>query len=161
MKKKNQKVLQKYIIRSRNNWRFLLFFSNFRLQDIDGGFFEKFGSLLRHKSELNEPEPVTQLAPLLETRFGEEDEPEIYTATDVNSNLEATAVAFSAPIAEYTENEEPGSGASSESEDNGNKMGRREEFLVDAVGMNVSLIFLFVNQILWHSSSLMIACRFF
>lgn len=108
------------------------------MQDIDGGFFEKFGSLLRHKSELNEPEPVTKLAPFLETLFGEHDEPEIYAA-DVNSNLEATAVAYDARVADYTENEEPGSGASSESEDNGNKMARREEFLVDAVGMNVSL----------------------
>lgn len=114
---------------------------NFRLQDIDGGFFEKFGSLLRHKSQLDEPESTTKLAPFLETRIGEEDESEVF-AIDMNSNLEATAVAYDAPVVDYTETEEPepGSGASSESEDNGNKMGRREEFIVDAVGMNVSVV---------------------
>lgn len=125
-------MLQK-CIRSRNKWRFFLFCFNFRLQDIDGGFFEKFGSLLRHKSQLDEPES-TQLAPFLKSRIGEEDEFEMVTA-DVNSNLES--VPFAA--ADYTENEEPGSGTSSESEDNENKLERRGDFIVDAVGMNVSI----------------------
>lgn len=72
----------------------------------------------------------------MEPRIGEESEPEVFAA-DINANVEATAVAFSSAPFEYTENEEPGSSASSESEDE-NRMGRRENLIVDAVGMNVS-----------------------
>lgn len=114
------------------------------MQDIDGGFFEKFGSLLRHKSQLDEPES-TQLAPFIESRIGEEDDFEVIT--DENSNLEATpmsAMAFAAPVPEGTETEEPGSGASSESEDNETKIATKEEFIIDAVGMNVSVYYLFI-----------------
>lgn len=92
---------------------------------------------------MDEPEPITQLAPFLETRLGEEDDAEIF-ATQATSNLEAIAVTQDA---EYPENGEAGSGASSESEDNENKMVRREEFIVDAVGMNVSFCFLLINII--------------
>lgn len=42
--------------------------SIFRIQDSDGGFFEKFGSLLRHKS-LQIEENVSPLAPLHEELF--------------------------------------------------------------------------------------------
>lgn len=37
---------------------------SFRIQDLDGGFFEKFGSLLRQKSVYDEERLVTPLAPL-------------------------------------------------------------------------------------------------
>lgn len=36
----------------------------FRIQDLDGGFFEKFGSLLRQKSVYDEERLATPLAPL-------------------------------------------------------------------------------------------------
>lgn len=38
----------------------------FRIQDLDGGFFEKFGSLLRQKSEIAEEKVSAPLAPLPE-----------------------------------------------------------------------------------------------
>lgn len=41
-----------------------VFFLISRIQDLDGGFFEKFGSLLRQKSELDEVRASTPLAPL-------------------------------------------------------------------------------------------------
>lgn len=43
-----------------------LLFLIFRIQDIDGGFFEKFGSLLRQKSAFEEEQLATPLAPLPE-----------------------------------------------------------------------------------------------
>lgn len=43
-------------------------FNFHRIQDSDGGFFEKFGSLLRQKSMRIE-EKVSPLAPLLEDQF--------------------------------------------------------------------------------------------
>lgn len=36
----------------------------YRIQDLDGGFFEKFGSLLRQKSEFAEEKIIAPLAPL-------------------------------------------------------------------------------------------------
>lgn len=44
----------------------------YRLQDADGGFFEKFGSLLRQQSQLEENDLKTSLAPLKDEAVTEE-----------------------------------------------------------------------------------------
>lgn len=46
---------------------------HFRIQDLDGGFFEKFGSLLRQKSEIAEEKVAAPLAPLAEDDISEPD----------------------------------------------------------------------------------------
>lgn len=52
------------------------YFLFFRLQDGDDGFFEKFGSLLRQKSQIDEGVLKTSLAPLEES--SQDGEEEIY-----------------------------------------------------------------------------------
>lgn len=54
----------------------ILFFYSPRIQELDGGFFEKFGSLLRQKSAFEEEQLATPLAPLPELS-GDEDGPEV------------------------------------------------------------------------------------
>lgn len=115
-------------------------FNYSRIQDLDGGFFEKFGSLLRQKSVMDEEQLTTPLAPL----------PEIV------QEVEGEEPAIQMRILDVAEEAESDSGnetlhdTDSEPEDDGSK---QLDFVEGAMGWNVSNIWLF-SHLKWHGAKI-------
>lgn len=90
-----------------------------RIQDIDGGFFERFGSLLRQKSAIHDDYVA---APLAELVADESKEPETDQLPTIDEN----------------ENDS-GTGTLAESDSEHDINSQHEEFIEGFIGWNVSL----------------------
>lgn len=108
------------------------FSSNSRIQDLDGGFFEKFGSLLRQKSEIAEEKISIPLAPLPEDES---------TVTDHLNTIEEGENDSGTETLQDTD-----------SEHDEQDQSKKEEFLEDFTGWNVSHYSLSHNLYLYIKS---------
>lgn len=94
-----------------------------RLQDSDGGFFEKFGSLLRQKTVNEENDLKTSLAPMEGESLDEEENTQCNEKVDASEDNECASG--------QTIDLEPEANMSEIKE-------RKEQFFEKSVGMNVS-----------------------
>lgn len=94
-----------------------------RIQDLDGGFFEKFGSLLRQKSEIAEEKQSTPLAPLPEDLSQLSDEHHLKTIEEGENDSGTETL--------------PDTDSETEDQD----QAKQEDLIGDLVGWNVSNIF--------------------
>lgn len=102
-----------------------------RIQDLDGGFFEKFGSLLRQKSVYDEERLATPLAPLPEDDDIEEHAVEAIDEERIQSRSMGFVNAENDDSGNSTLND-----SDSEAEDSKSVM---EQWIEDAFGWNVRI----------------------
>lgn len=109
---------------------YFVVFSIFRIQDLDGGFFEKFGSLLRQKSEITE-EKITPLAPLPSDSSVPEDEvaakEQLRTIEEVENDSGTETL------------------QDTDSEHEEHEQTKKEEFVEDFTGWNVSRLLFYIT----------------